>query len=81
VIRTVSYARHRLAYTTFSPRSREVVRLAYRPMRVLADARSLPFRRDPGGEGYSLQPLPRGDFILRIRHDRARSITVLGSPG
>ena len=79
VIRAVSYQPHRVAYTTFRSRSREVVRLSYRPVRVLAGDQQLPERRDLTADGYSLRPLPHGDFVLRVRHDRARSITVVGS--
>jgi hypothetical protein len=48
-------------------------------VRVLAGDQQLPERLDLTADGYSLRPLPHGDFVLRVRHDRARSITVVGS--
>lgn len=76
IVQTVNYGRRRVDYRTFAARSVEVLRLSYRPRRVLAGARELPGRADLAGEGYVVRPLDPGDFVVRVRHDRARRIRI-----
>jgi hypothetical protein len=78
VVQAVSYERGRLDYRTFDRRSVETLRLSYRPSRVRAGAARLMERPDLGAEGYVLVPLPGGDFVVRIRHDKAKRIRVEG---
>jgi hypothetical protein len=78
VVQRISYGRRRLAYRTFASGAVEVFRLSYRPARVLAGGRALPLRRSLTREGFAIRPLPGGDFVLRVRHDRARDVRVEG---
>jgi hypothetical protein len=78
VVQAVSYGRRRLSYRTFDRHSVEVLRLSYRPRRVVAGAAALGARTDLRAQGYVVQALEDGDFVLRIRHDRARRIGVTG---
>jgi hypothetical protein len=78
VVQTVTYGPQQLDYSTFDPHAVDVLRLSYRPRRVLAGGAALPVRDDLLGEGYVLQALDGGDFVLRIRHDQARTIEVKG---
>jgi len=75
VVRSVSYGRRRLAYRTFDRRAQEVLRLTYRPARVVAGSRALPLRSALDGEGYTATPIG-GDVVVRIRHDHARLVRV-----
>jgi hypothetical protein len=75
VVQTVAYGRRRLDYRTFDGHAVEVLRLSYRPT-VRAAGTVLRERRDLGGEGFVLRQLPAGDYVVRIRHDRARRIDV-----
>ena len=68
VVQDVSYAPGRLAYRTFDGDSVEVIRLGYRPLRVLAGGVPLALRSAPAGEGYSLEPLAGGDVVVRVHH-------------
>ena len=72
VVQAVEYGRGRLAYRTFDAKSVEVVRLAYRPGKVVAGDEPLSERADLSEEGYVVQPLGGGDFVVRVRHDRSR---------
>jgi hypothetical protein len=78
VVQSVTYGRRSLAYRTFSPKSRETLRLTYRPQKVTAGSDILRARDDLAGEGYVVRPLAGGDFVVRLRHDRGRRIRVSG---
>src|SRR5205807_9549025 len=68
-----SYGRRRLSYRTFAASGTEVVRLAYRPRRVVAGI-VLEERTDLAGEGYVIQPVDGGDYVIRIRREHSRQI-------
>lgn len=65
VVRSVAYARNRVTYTTFAAVATEVLRLRFRPLRVV-------------GGTYTVEPAGGGDYIVRVRHDDARTVTVGG---
>ncbi|MGZ4353091.1 MAG: hypothetical protein ACXVZ4_06075, partial [Gaiellaceae bacterium] len=75
VVQDVAYGRRRLAYRTFAADSVESLRLAFRPVRVLADGRALHRRRALTGSGYTIAAAP-GGFVVRIRHRAARRIVL-----
>jgi hypothetical protein len=80
VVQEVRYGKGDIRYTTFDAPAgtEEVMRLAFRPKRVLADGR--PMREVAAGtaDGYSLAPLSNGDWIVNVRHSHRRHIAVLG---
>jgi len=78
VVRAVTYSPRRVEYRTFAAHSTEVVRLSFRPLRVLADGRALPLRGNLRRQGFAVQRLGRNDVAVRVRHDRARRITLVG---
>jgi hypothetical protein len=78
VVQAISYERRRLAYRTFHARAVEVIRLTYRPARVLAGDRELPLRRTLAPESDTVRPLSGGDLVVRVRHERARAIRIHG---
>jgi hypothetical protein len=77
VVQSVSYAPGRVAYRTFDRRAVEVLRLSYRPARVLAGGRAIPLRPALTREAYTVRPLPGGDFVVRVRHDSSGRIRVV----
>jgi len=78
VVQSVAYGHRRLTYRTFDADGIDVIRLSYRPRRILAGGDALTLRSDLAGEGYVVQPLGGGDVAIRIRHDRARRIQIDG---
>ena len=76
VVQRVAYGRTGISYRTFDPRAVEVLRLAYRPGVVRAGGRTLPLVEELTGDGYTMKPLGGGDYVVRVRHDRARTILV-----
>jgi hypothetical protein len=65
VVRSVTYGRNRVSYTTFADTASDVLRLRFRPTTVA------------GGE-YTIEPAGGGDYVVRVRHTHARRITVSG---
>lgn len=77
----VEYAPGKIAYRTHdAPKNNiTVLRLAFEPARVTAGGRSLPRRDDlVSRNGYTVQPLDDGDFLVTIRHDNRDSVVVEG---
>jgi len=56
----------------------EVLRLAYRPARVTAGPRTLVERSDLAGEGYTVESLPGGDCVVRVRHVQSSELEIVG---
>lgn len=81
VVNSVNYGKGRIAYSTFdAPKNTvEVLRLAFEPQRIEAGGRSLGVRSELDANGYTLKPLPNGDFIVGIRHDGATTVAVEGN--
>jgi pimeloyl-ACP methyl ester carboxylesterase len=65
VVRSISYARNRVSYSTYAEAAQEVLRLRFRPATV------------SGGE-MTVEAAGGGDYVVRVRHDHARRITVAG---
>ena len=80
VVNRVMYEKNRIEYATFDAPERtfDILRLSFRPTTVTADGTSLRELPILNGNGYTTRPLPDSDFILTIRHDRARTIVVEG---
>jgi poly(3-hydroxybutyrate) depolymerase len=66
VVQWVSYGRRTLAYRTFDPSGTEVLRVTFRPTRVV------------GADSWDAEPLDGGDYVVRIRHEHSRRIQVDG---
>jgi hypothetical protein len=77
VVQAVKYSPRRVSYRTFSGKSLEVLRLAFKPGRIVAGG-ELTARADLTAEGYVVQPLGGGDFAVRIRHESSRQIQIDG---
>lgn len=79
VVSKVVYGAGRIRYTTFdAPKgTQDVLRLAFRPGRILADGQPLQERLD--GTGYGVKALPNGDCVVTIRHEGSRTVIVEGA--
>jgi len=78
IVRSIRYGEHEISYVTFDKGSREVLRVRHEPLAVRAGKASLLPQKalDPGQQGYSVEPIPAGGFVLRIQHQRAETITI-----
>lgn len=77
VVQSVSYSPVQVTYQTFDSSAVDVLRLVFQPTRVIAGDRELMPGSALDDEGYVLQPLDNGDWIVRIRHVSAGDIQVL----
>ncbi len=82
VVRSVDYAEGSVSYRTYdAPEgTTDVLRLSFRPARVVADGRPLPRRDTLDAPGFTAERLAAGDWLVSVRHDGARSVRVEGTP-
>ena len=78
VVQKVTYGASNLKYRTFDNASTEVLRLRFKPSSVTAGGAALKERNDLQDEGYAVQPLVAGDYVVRVRHANANEISVSG---
>ena len=76
VVQKVDYAPQRIGYRTFDKSATDVLRLSFKPGRVSAGNTALALRTDLTQDGYTLQSLSEGDYVLRIRHSASNEILV-----
>jgi hypothetical protein len=78
VVTKISYRKGSVTYSTFDPRSTDVLRLDFVPEFVTASGKPLIRRKDLDQSGFTFDDSTR---VLRIRHDDARDIDVQGKDG
>ena len=78
VVTRISYGKSSVTYSTFDPRSVDVLRLDFVPRRITADGKPLSSSKNLGESGYVFDAATR---VLRVRHDAARDIDVQGEGG
>lgn len=76
VIREIAYGEHSVEYKTFDHPATEVLRLRFRPGKVSAGGGTLSQRQGLKLEGFTLELLPAGDCVLRVRHDKTDEIKI-----
>jgi hypothetical protein len=77
VVRQVSSSARELSYVTFDASATEVLRVTSRPTSVRAGSKELSELHSlSSGEGYTLRPLPGGDFVLRLHHQRSGDVRI-----
>jgi len=85
VVKDVCYCGNAVTYSTFDAPQRtiDVLRLRFVPGVVAArwgEPSVLPKRNDLAENGYTIKPLPGGDYLVSVRHDgRHDLIVVLGT--
>jgi hypothetical protein len=79
VVQKVSYSERRLEYRTYDVAAKEVLRLNFKPRSAHAGSAVLQERQDGQQEGYTLQSLGSGDYVIRINHANSGEITILGA--
>lgn len=79
VLQKVSYGKGEVDYRTFDKQSTEVLRLSFKPGRISAGKTALTEQTDLKSDGYTLQQLANGDYVIHIRHTNSNEVTVSGS--
>jgi len=80
VVSHIVYGQGRIAYTTVDAPANtvDIVRLAFRPTSVRTGEISLTLGADLSANGYRVEPLDSGDFLVSIRHDGAKDVCIEG---
>jgi hypothetical protein len=78
VVQKVTYSGRSVKCRTFDNDSTEVLRLNFRPSSVTAGGMALSEKQGLREEGYTLQALPAGDYVLRIHHVNSNEVNVAG---
>ena len=78
VVQNVAYADRSIQYRTFDRAATEVLRLHFKPTRITVGGTPLEQRENLQQEGFTLESLPRGDFVVRVRHTRSGEIKIAG---
>ena len=76
VVQKITYEERGIAYRTFDAEATDVLRLRFKPARVTAGGKVLGERGDLREEGYSVQSLPGGDYVVRIRHRDSKDVQI-----
>ncbi len=77
-VQKVTYGDRSVEYRTFDKAATEVLRLNFKPTRVTEGGETLAERKDLKEEGYTIQPLPGGDHVVRVRHVKSNEVNVEG---
>jgi len=77
-VQKVTYADRSIQYRTFDPAATEVLRLHFKPAQITAGGVSLPQLEGLREDGYTVQPLPAGDFVVRVRHTHSGEVRIAG---
>jgi hypothetical protein len=78
VVQKVTYGNASVEYRTFDNAATEVLRLNFKPARVTAGGKALPERKDLKEEGFTVRPLPGGDYAVRLRHLESGEVSIMG---
>ncbi len=78
VVQKVTYGDRSVQYRTFDKAATEALRLIFQPARIVSGGTTLSRRNDLQEEGYTLQPLTGGDFVIRVRHVKSNEVNAAG---
>jgi hypothetical protein len=80
VVQKVSYDSNKVTYRTFDDEGSELLRLHFKPARILGGDSPLPTRDDAVIPGYTIRPATTGaDYIVQIRRRGIRDVSVTGN--
>jgi len=78
VVQKVTYGGRRVEYRTFAAMATEVLRLNFKPSRISAGGAMLSEHNDLKSEGFTVQPLSGGDWVVRVKHANSGEIRIEG---
>ena len=78
VVQKVTYGAHSIEYRTFDAAATEVLRLDFLPKQVTAGGVALRQEKDLKQDGYTVQSLPGGDYVVRVRHNNSSEVAIRG---
>ena len=79
VVQKVTYANRKVEYRTFDKEGTEVLRMSFKPTRILAGGTDLTERSSLKEDGFTTRALQGGDYVVRVHHSRSNEIVVAGT--
>ena len=79
VVQKVTYANRKVEYRTFDKEGTEVLRLSFKPSRILAGGTDLTERSSLKEDGFTTRALQGGDYVVRVHHSRSNEVVVAGT--
>jgi hypothetical protein len=76
VVQKAAYQERKIKYRTFDADATEVLRMNFKPAHLVAGGKALTERNDLREEGYTIQLLPGGDYVVRIRHRDSKDVEI-----
>jgi hypothetical protein len=77
VVQSIKYGKDKIEYQTFDAAARELFKLRVRPQEIRCGTASLPLREAlDQGEGYTVEPVANGGFVVRIQHRKDGKLTI-----
>jgi len=78
-VQKVTYGKRSVEYRTFDKVGTEVLRLSFKPTRLMVGGGLLTARSDLREEGYTVRVMAGGDFEVRVRRVKSNDISISGS--
>jgi hypothetical protein len=78
IVTDIRYLKDSVAYSTFDEEATDVLRLDFVPASVMANGKALVARKDLDAPGFFFDP---STHVLRVRHEGARNISIVGEGG
>jgi hypothetical protein len=79
VVQKVSYGKREVDYRTFDKQATEVLRLSFKPARVLAGGTPLSEQTELKMAGYTQRPLANGDYVIQVHHTNSNEVAISGN--
>jgi len=76
VVQRITYGAQMIEYQTFDKSATEVLRLTFRPFSIMAGGVRLSLQDALKDDTYTIRDLPGGDHEIRLRHVRAKQISI-----
>ena len=78
VIQKVSYSPHRITYKTFDSAGTQVLRLNFKPSKVIVENSGLQERSDLSAPGFTVEGAAPGDYVVRVRQAGGSDVVIEG---
>ena len=78
ILKNISYADKKVAYTAADKNDIEFLRLSFKPVTVTVNGEKIPLHADVGQQQYSLRKLENGDYAVKIKRSNAGRVIIKG---
>jgi hypothetical protein len=76
IVQKVNYSAHSVEFRTFDSAGNALLRLSFKPARITAGNSGLAEQKEFNQDGYTIRPLPGGDYEVRIRYSGSNDVHI-----